>query len=140
MPERDPEEIVAVWVEGPDCTGPALYSRLRDVPSVACVLLGHAPSSTPAQPNNDPLNTLLAAGIPVAMWHRRRSESLAQGLNALVHGTTLGSLPERVWDERKRALQTGDLDHSGRHLTLLWDDPTRTSPDFDPAQQLRAPQ
>jgi hypothetical protein len=46
-------------------------------------------------------------------------------------------LPERVWDLRKKAHQVKDDRHPGRHLTLLWDDPTRLSPDFDPKYKLR---
>jgi hypothetical protein len=61
-------------------------------------------------------------------------------LHALLEDGALCGLPDRVWELRKRALLLDDARHPGRHLTLLWDDPTAPSPDFDAGHRLRPPQ
>ena len=46
---------------------------------------------------------------------------------------------QRTWAAVSQAVRAGDEGHIGRHLTLLWDDPARTSPDFEEKHRFRAP-
>jgi hypothetical protein len=119
--------------------GPALYARLTEAREVVCAVLGLPPQPAPPDPRSDALNTLFAAGVPVALWCRRAPPGGPSCLRALLASSPLIRLPDRVWELRKQASQTEDEAHPGRHLTLLWDDPTRVSPDFDPGYRLRPP-
>jgi hypothetical protein len=103
-------------------------------------VLDRPPRPSPPDRTRDILNTLLSAGIPIALWTRRPAEAPANcGLKGLVHGESLSGLPDWVWNLRRQAVSSADVCHAGRHVTLLWDDPTRLSPDYDPEQQLRPP-
>jgi hypothetical protein len=57
----------------------------------------------------------------------------------MLDSASLHELPDRVWDLRRRAAAEPDQAHAGRHLTLLWDDPTRISPDHEPKYRLQPP-
>jgi hypothetical protein len=129
-PELGDAPAVLVDVPG----GPVLLTLLRDAPSVVCALVGRPPE--PGGSKGDLLSTLLAAGIPVVMWTRDRPCDP----EILVRDVCLGDLPDRVWTLRKDALVSRAEQHPGKAVSILWDDPTHTSPDFDPGNQLRAPQ
>jgi hypothetical protein len=123
--------------------GPGLLTTLRDSPSLVGVALGKAPHPSPRDPSVDVLNTLFSAGIPVVFWSRRpaddgRATSSDELLGLLGH-EPFGKLPDLIWDKRKEAIRSGDDQHLGRHLTLIWDAPSRPSPDFDSSHRLRAP-
>jgi vWA-MoxR associated protein C-terminal domain/Domain of unknown function (DUF4145) len=133
----------ARWVDEDQCGGLSLYTTLRDAQSVVIAALGAAPHPCPRDPKADVLFTLFEAGLPVVLWSRRpaaagTSTTRAELLELLGH-EPFGRLPDRVWELRKQAIQSGDDGHIGRHLTLLWDDPARTSPDFEAGHRLRAP-
>jgi hypothetical protein len=133
-------EALALWIESDDCGGAALYSTLRDTPRLIGAVLGRPPKTEPPDPRRDVLNTLFAAGVPVALWARRGEPPMVRA--ALADVLTSGppaNLPDRVWALRKQALRSPDATHMGRHITLLWDDPTRPSPDFEPGAKLLPP-
>jgi hypothetical protein len=138
------EEGEAVWIDGEDCGGAALYTALKDAQNVVGAVLGRAPRPAPRDPSCDVLNTLFEAGLPVAIWARREPADgppaavRAEFARLLAH-EPLALLPDRVWQLRRQAARSPMRDHLGRHLTLLWDDPARLSPDFEEANRLRTP-
>jgi vWA-MoxR associated protein C-terminal domain/Domain of unknown function (DUF4062)/vWA-MoxR associated protein middle region 0 len=134
----------AVWIEGNDCGGAALYTALKDARDVVGAVLGQAPRPEPRDPARDVLNTVFAAGLPVVLWVRREATDERPGpdraeLARLLGQVPLSLLPDRVWELRRQAVRSPDPDHLGRHLTLLWEDPARRSPDFDETHRLRTP-
>jgi hypothetical protein len=135
---------IALWIERDDCGGAPLYASLKDARGMVAAVLGCPPRPDPGDPSRDVLNTLFQAGVPIVLWARRPPEGGAavvrEALDALLDVEPFRRLPDRVWDLRKQAARTDPNDpHLGRHLSLLWDDPSRTSPDFDPQYRLQAP-
>lgn len=118
------EATVAAWLRAPPPAGIELSEQLTDCDVVCAVL--------PEPPLMDTLDSLLEAGVPVALWTRRLCE---EGyLSGLVEQASLDGLPQRVWAARKAAGKSPQQEH-GSHLTLLWDDPERQPPDvIDPLQ------
>lgn len=115
----------AAWL-GTDCgAGVRIITSLEKGPVVCAVL----ESTRPAMPK-EVLTSVLNAGVPVALW--ARNSSSAERLKGLVDGACLGGLPGRVLSERQEGSSSEEESHPGRHLTLLWDDPTRECPDFVP--------
>src|SRR5262249_8071675 len=102
-----------------------------------------------ADPKGDVLGPLLAAGVPVALWVRRRpgggppcpgaAPCPGAELAPFSHAAPR-DLPDRVRELRQQAPGTEDTSNPGRHVSLLYDDPGRTPPDYAPDQQLRPPQ
>ena len=141
--EPTSREGEAVWIEGDDCGGMALYAALKDAQEMVGAVLGQAPGPTPRDPACDVLNTLFAAGLPLVIWVRRKPECGLAAARAefarLLGQEPLSQLPDRVWQLRRQAARSSDRGHLGHHLTLLWDDPTRRSPDFDETHRLRTP-
>jgi hypothetical protein len=139
--EFDPECGIGpvVSIRGKGRGGHPLYTQLKDARQVVCVLLHDRPEAVPADPRTDVLNTLLEVGIPVVAWARAQPPDAEPGRVGLFGSEALGRLPDRVWCLRKEAHRSGDSGHAGRHLTLLWDDPTRASPDFASKNRLRPP-
>ena len=133
----------ALWIAEDQAGGVGLYTSLRDAHGVVGVALGAAPHPNPKNPKVDVLNTLFEAGLPVVVWSRKpaglESASTREALLDLLGHEPFGRLPDRVWELRKQATRSEDSGHIGRHLSLLWDDPTRTSPDFETGHRLRAP-
>jgi len=134
----------AVWIEGDDCGGAALYTALKDARDMVGAVLGRAPRAAPFDPSRDVLNTVFAAGLPVVLWVRRepadgRPAACRAEFARLLGQEPLSLLPDRVWELRRQAVRSSDQDHLGRHLTLLWDDPARRSPDFEETHRLRTP-
>jgi hypothetical protein len=137
------QEGDALWIEREDCGGEALYATLKDAQGLVGAVLGCRPPTVPRAPRCDVLNTLFAAGFPVVLWMRRVPEggptSLRTEFARLLGQEPMARLPDRVWELRKAAVRSADELHLGRHLSLLWDDPARPSPDFDEKYRLRAP-
>jgi len=138
------QEGEAIWIEEDDCGGAALYTALRDARDVVGAVLGRAPRPAPRDPSCDVLNTVFAAGLPVVLWVRRepadgRLASARAEFARLLGQEPLSLLPDRVWELRRQAVRSPDPGHLGRHLTLLWDDPARRSPDFEETHRLRTP-
>ena len=83
------------------------------------------------------LNTLLAVGMPVVAWSRG-PRAVADEIARVLGECPLAHLPARVQALRQASVEA-DPHHPGRHLALLWDDPARPPPDFDPQHRLRPP-
>ncbi|MFD7610796.1 hypothetical protein [Streptomyces sp. NPDC059828] len=106
----------------------------RSVPAAAGAVVLE-PSDTGAVPDAaaaDLLATALDAGVPVALWDRRTGQAehvprdaFRRTARRLMHGGRFDQLPERVRSLRAEALRSAELE-SGRHITLLWDDPNST--------------
>jgi len=106
------------WVEEPQ-------APVKLAPRV-CAALAYARPSGPA---DDPaFMAVLAAGIPVALWHRdsgRRLDPRA-ALEEVLRSRALQKLPDVVRSQRSSAGHAGaSPDHAGNDLVLLWDDPHR---------------
>jgi hypothetical protein len=135
---------LALWIGRDDCGGAPLYAALKDAKVLVAAVLGCTPQADPRDPSRDVLNTLFQAGVPVVVWSRQLPDgggaAVREALTALLDVGPFRRLPDRVWDLRKRAACSGAVDHDlGRHLTLLWDDPSRSSPDFDSKHRFQAP-
>jgi hypothetical protein len=141
--EPTSREGEAVWIERDDSGGTALYAALKDAQEMVGAVLGQAPGPTPRDPACDVLNTIFAAGLPLVLWVRRKPDCGPAASRAefarLLGQEPLSLLPDRVWQLRRQAARSADRGHLGHHLTLLWDDPTRRSPDFDETNRLRTP-
>jgi hypothetical protein len=71
----------------------------------------------------------LTAGVPVILWDRRNDKSgeFSKVVNYLISDPPM-NLASRVQKLRQLAAINGEVtadEHSGRHIALLWDDPTR---------------
>jgi hypothetical protein len=129
------------------------YADFHEAEASTLVMLGFHPSDGPG---GRALEAACDAGIPAAVWRRRRcsrnpAAGSADSTGPLAHceadgvcsverferlivdrleGRSLESLPWLVRDLRVEAGRTGSgADHCGHDLTLLWDDPTRPDPD-----------
>ena len=84
---------------------------------------------------------LLDAGTPVAVWHRTDGSRPAcrKALEDVLCGRALAELPDVVLDQRIAARHpAAEINHAGRNLVLLWDDPNRVPPNVlwqPPTQQ-----
>jgi hypothetical protein len=137
----DDRERVGLMIGEGARSGEELFVCLDDR-RVACALLCQPPvPEEPEDNETDALCNALDAGLGILCWVREGfvdSEASTRALRELVEGKCLKHLPEEVWEQRRRA--AGEPDHVGRHITLLWDDPTRPFPDFEPMSPCTTPQ
>ena len=103
-----------------------------------CTAIAYARSWTI---DKDPvLQASLAAGIPVALWHRPSSDRHRHrdALEEILRSRALQNLPDVVLSQRSSAKHADAAqDHAGRDLVLLWDDPYRVPRELElhpPAQ------
>jgi hypothetical protein len=101
--------------------------------NVMCALL-ETINSQPISADADLLDTIIDAGIGIAVWLRPEKESNQRQLSdktkrrhihGLVHDFPLNGLAERVLKYRQEFSGSG----SPCCLTLLWDDPENPFPD-----------
>ncbi|MFC4607768.1 hypothetical protein ACFO9E_08060 [Streptomyces maoxianensis] len=106
----------------------------RAVPDSVCAVVVEPPDPEDRSrtATADALATALDAGVPVVLWERRTgpADRTPRGTfrwtaRELMHGGRSEQLPERVRSLRADALRSAELEW-GRHVALLWDDPTRT--------------
>jgi hypothetical protein len=91
---------------------------------------------------------LTKSGVPIALWPRQinSAHELIQQLNELL-SCPLEQLPQCLFKNRYDLWKDEKEQHTGYHLSLLWDDPDRIPPDLqnDPnkvpfeLQKLQAP-
>jgi hypothetical protein len=141
-PSKD-ESGLAVWVGEDDAGAVDLSQRLTEAREVVCALLRNPPRSSATDSHPDILETIFATGVPVVLWtrssNRTKPDAHRDELRRLLEGGELLHLPDRVLDLRKKAQwKKNDPSHAGRHLTLLWDDPT-TAYANTPLQSPQAP-
>jgi hypothetical protein len=109
-----------------------LRAMLLDPETEGHVILALHPAQVPARTMDDMIRAGVAAGVPAAIWMRRRHAARASIEDdrdylekAMVEGA-LCSLPHRVRTLRLRAAQEQEkAAHPGRRLSLLWADPDR---------------
>ncbi|MDT3396892.1 hypothetical protein RKE29_09580 [Streptomyces sp. B1866] len=131
-----PSQSRQAVVEGqdPDSSHPrdpsALLARLNADPHVTALVLSAPPGSTP-EGTREAL-VALRAGIPAVVWDRRRSRDpgLVHDLrrNSADADGYVAGLREAVTQLRLEAhadLSPEGERHPGRHVVLVWDDPTR---------------
>jgi hypothetical protein len=88
----------------------------------------------PFAANADPLPVEVAAGldagIPIMLWcrDRRGAEQFEAEIPIQMYSVGLVRLPAMVLRLRREAAKQNSIDHLGRHLSLLWDDPERLPP------------
>jgi len=115
------------------------YAKLN-MPTVACLAL-----DLTLQDKVDVLDTVIDAGIPIALWpgqHAHISKETLKSFESLLSCCKLSELPKVVWEQRMMAVGGRNESHLGHSLTLMWDDPDRLPPDvqLNESLQLRAPQ
>jgi WD40 repeat protein len=124
------DRLAIRYVDGSSQSGSAAAVQpliFRDVPPVFAFLYVPEPGEL-----DQILETLAAGGAPTALFVRRAVadvDSARKLLDSFLASATLADLPDRVRDLRLAGAMSGDPDHIGHHLTLLWDDPTRLPPD-----------
>lgn len=80
------------------------------------------------------LTAAFQAGVPLVIWHRDNDfrGPADNALDRILRGRPLNQLPEVVHRQRKAAcFPSARLDHPGRDVVLLWDDPGRLPPDMN---------
>ncbi|MBV9616490.1 MAG: hypothetical protein JO031_13635 [Ktedonobacteraceae bacterium] len=122
----------SVWICDKDLYGTyeSLFAMLRRSPTV-CLALAFAPLENVANSSSHVLKAMIGAGIPIALWPRKLTNSpkTAHDLfTSFLSPETLFQIPTLVWEQRLAAGQSCDEHHQGHHLTLLWDDPNRLPP------------
>ena len=95
---------------------------------VIVAILPFPPKITTSLKEQDYLNALIQAGVPIILWTRSAESNFIPTDNRLEKcifcQQKLTELPKRIYDERNTAYGNDDSSHIGNHLTLLWDDPT----------------
>ncbi|WP_143674546.1 MULTISPECIES: VMAP-C domain-containing protein [Streptomyces] len=111
------------WVE---CILPGTPANAETWQTRVCAALAYRRSHGP---HEDPgLQEALAAGMPVALWHRptRGDANRREALERVLRNRQLRDLPDVVLGQRIAAHHpSANADHPGRDLVLLWDDPDR---------------
>jgi hypothetical protein len=86
------------------------------------------------------IEQMVDSGIPIALCIRGSGENhitLLKEIEALLTEYTMSELRDKIKAHRLDSLDAidiGNMDHLGLHLTLLWDDPDRLPPDIQPFQ------
>jgi hypothetical protein len=123
-------EAHAVRIPPTDAGGVELRNRLKNAANAVCAILEAAPPSNETNPRTDILNAVLAAGLPVAVWLREGCPADA-GIPDVLAKSTLKGFPHWVHGQRKAAVDLAAPNHAGRHLTLVWDDPSEPLPETE---------
>lgn len=105
-----------------------LETELKGDRRTVCLVLSEPPASPGG--GQQEVEAALRAGLPVIIWHRADCSSPAfrEAVSSLVSDAGLAELPTRAKELRHEALRLDPdlrIDHIGRHLTVLWDDPAR---------------
>jgi len=86
------------------------------------------------------IEQMVDSGIPIALCIRGSVENhiaLLEEIEALLAEYTISELRDKIKAHRLDSLDAidiGNMNHLGLHLTLLWDDPDRLPPDIQPFQ------
>lgn len=106
-----------------------LENELKGDDRIVALVLSEPPAQLGTTGQQE-VTAALRAGLPVIIWHRADCTSTAfrTAVEGLVSDAGLAQLPERAKQLRHQALGLEPelrMDHIGRHLTVLWDDPAR---------------
>jgi vWA-MoxR associated protein C-terminal domain/Effector-associated domain 2/vWA-MoxR associated protein middle region 0 len=133
---NDPAAATAFRVTQPhQYESEQLYAMLAER-TVACLAMAFPPLVGDSDPP-DELWVGLQAGTPIVVWCRdtRDPGRVISELAALIDGDLM-TLPQRVLELRRSAVQSADRNHPGNHLTLIFDDGDRIP---EPYLSLRSP-
>ncbi len=74
---------------------------------------------------------LIKSGVPIVLWprHINNKDELEQALDKLL-SCTLEQLPHCLFESRRYLWENEHEQHTGYHLSLLWDDPDRIPPEL----------
>lgn len=106
-----------------------LETELKGDDRIVSLVLSEPPAR-PGETGQQEVMAALRAGLPVIIWHRAdcSSEAFREAVTRLVSDAGLAELPTRTKELRQQVLLTEPerrIDHIGRHLAVLWDDPAR---------------
>ncbi|GAB3835679.1 hypothetical protein ACFPIJ_47470 [Dactylosporangium cerinum] len=82
-----------------------------------------------------PLQSVVRSGAPAAIWHRDHRSLLERraALDSILLTRPVSMLPDIVRQQRKAAKRPlAPEHHAGRGVVLLWEDPSRTPPQWYP--------
>lgn len=100
-------------------------------------LVGVAMPFPPERGRNEPdeLSTGIQAGVPIAVWCRepRDPDRFTEEFRELLSQGVL-ALPHKVLELRRNAALSGEPDHLGNHLTLMFDDADRWPTPYGPLE------
>jgi nucleoside phosphorylase len=121
----EPGTTRAQWGENPrnEDALKAWGTRLRADGDVAMVVLSGPPARSPGR---EELDMALRAGVPVILWDREDNDT-TEVIRDLIRGDP-STLPARAKALRAKAAAAPleeQLQHAGRLVVLLWDDPDR---------------
>jgi hypothetical protein len=144
--QRQP--LPVAWIETPDAATPDSIRRtVQDAGGAVCLVLMLTPEELNDEEHDAALQEALDAGVPLAIWLRRRSAQVADARAELekylldkAKDPCLCQLPRTVWEYRRKD-RPEDSCYLGAGLTLLWDDdPRRVPPIWHRAGRRRAPE
>lgn len=119
------------YIESDKCDCGRLRVIIRDKPKLVCVLMAREPQIRETR-QNDVLNVLLNAGIPIIIWPRNipleTTGKVKTELAKIIENGKILELPGRIFQLRKDAKSNPKEYWFGRKITLLWDDPNRLPP------------
>jgi DNA-binding CsgD family transcriptional regulator len=104
-----------------------LETELKSDGQIVALVLSEPPTS---QTGRLELEAGLRAGLPIVIWHQEdcTDPAFREAVTQLVSDGGLSRLPMRVRELRMEALRLDPdarVDHVGRRLVVLWDDPER---------------
>ncbi len=139
---------ISVKLKGPlwickeeECQEEELFDVALSASHVICLALEFVPAA-------DVFDTVLSAGIPIALWSRQQtnhSTPIYDLFKTLLLLDDLSPCPKKlstlrrsVWEERLEAVLSPNEHPYGHSLTLLWDSPYRLPPG-SPVKLLKYP-
>jgi hypothetical protein len=130
-----PGEICAAFVLGDELSQTELFPKLNQPTSVGLKLSKVYEESQYYQL----FGTLIAAGIPVAIWLRQdqfaKKICVATALDQLLN-CKIATLPDQVKQLRTTAIGEAENAHIGHHLSFLLEDPKLIPPSAHPNNQM----
>jgi len=126
-----------IWICNEEQSGKDRFYAYLHGSSVVCLGLTFVPSSPHT---SHVFDTTLSAGIPIALWpreHTNHTQTVDSLFNSILSIEILPKLPLLIWKQRIDADKSGNAQHPGHHLMLLWDDPHRLPPSI--AKQFAMP-
>ncbi|MEV4139392.1 hypothetical protein AB0J72_45430 [Dactylosporangium sp. NPDC049742] len=124
----DPADVVVGGADSDELHA-ILTTRDSEVVCVGFTFGYPACTDPPAAVRYDPMAAVVRAGVPIAVWRRDGGpmHEIRETLSLLQSARQLAELPRQVLHLRRQARAgTTGREHCGRHVALLYDDPTTT--------------
>lgn len=129
---RSPQEHL-LWICGDDWNAVDLVLDLKEANDIFCVGLTFMP---PIEDDDTILDIMLDTGLPIALWPRLDGEVIGSHekvkavLRQWLDIDAFEKVPETIRRIRRYARTKAEY-QIGKHLTLVWDDPTRIPAKYD---------